>query len=85
MGVMVSTGDELQLLWDGDGLPEIISAPPRVWLARGAVELLRDTSSLGLTWTGNLLRITGRDRVVVYRVREVDLDGYIGHLAEWPD
>lgn len=62
-------------------------ADPRILIASDLVHELRDglqPRGRGITLTGDILRIEGVNRTVIYRISDERHDPY-NYLGEWPD
>lgn len=59
-------------------------ADPRILISTEVLEDIRRDPGPGITLNGDLLRIEGVNRTVIYRIGEKAPDLY-AHHAQWPD
>lgn len=59
-------------------------ADPRIMVSAELLEAIAKAPGPGVSLDGDILRIEGADRTVIYRIGEKVPD-YFGYYAEWPD
>jgi hypothetical protein len=67
-----------------EGQLHILRADPTIRISRALLELMREYPDPRYTLDGDLLKLHGVNRTVVYRIGEKTEDGK-HYRAEWPD